>query len=88
MASKQKIIKFINDNLAGGVEIQRVNETDYIKFDFLPYKIREFVHNQEDYDETKMLNLARECQCGYAFFYEEKHFFDLLKRMPEDLLEK
>lgn len=86
MSSKKNIIKFINNNLAGGVEVQMVNDTNYIKFDFLPYAIREFIHSQKDYDEKKMLLLARECQCGYAYFYEEKNFFELLARMSDELL--
>lgn len=81
MASKKKVLKYIEENIGESAEFQINNDTLYIKFDFLPFKLREFIHAQPDYDQSKMILLPRECQCGHAYFYDEKHFFALCERI-------
>ena len=62
------------------LEIMSENDTMYVKFDFLPYPLREFIHSQPDYDHSKMAPMVRECQCGQAYFLEALHFYNLTSR--------
>ena len=58
---------------------KKINNTDYILWDTLPYNIREYVFAINHYDESKMIKMKRECNCGYEYFYEEDVFFDYIK---------
>lgn len=79
--SKKKVLSYIEEKTGKPAEIQMYNDTEYIKFDFLPYQLREEIHKLSEYDESKMVLLPRECQCGYAYFYESNHFFGLCKQI-------
>lgn len=78
--TREQINAHIQDLMAEPVEFKEVNDTLYIKFDFLPYVIREFVHSQKDYDANRMINVDRECQCGKAYFLDAAHFYNIMSR--------
>lgn len=77
---REQVNAHIQDLTGEQIEFKEVNDTLYIKFDYLPYKIREFVHAQPDYIHDKMINVERECQCGKAYFLEAEHFYHLMSR--------
>ena len=62
------------------IELKEVNDTLYIKFDHLPFKVREFVHSQKDYDHSKMMVFERDCGCGHAAFLEAQLFYNLMSK--------
>lgn len=51
----------------------------YIKFDGLPFDIREYVMNQKDFDRDKFKRFRSKCDCLDAFFYPEQDFYKLLE---------
>jgi len=60
------------------IEFKAEEEVLYIKFDFLPYRVRSFIHAKPDYDPSKMKKMERECACGQAYFYEADSFYNYL----------
>lgn len=77
---RELLVAYLKDEMGQDVELKEVNDTLFIKFDFLPYHIRAFVHAQPDYDASLMINIQRDCQCGTAYFLDANHFFNLMKR--------
>ena len=77
--TKEQVNAYIKDNMGSAIEFKEVNETLYIKWDYLPYPLRSYIHSLKEYDESKMINVDRECQCGKAYFYEAKTFYEYLQ---------
>lgn len=78
--TEKQVNELIKELSGQPVEIKEINDSLYIKFDFLPYDIRSFVHAQSSYDHSKMENAPRDCGCGHAYFLESNHFYNLMRR--------
>lgn len=51
----------------------------YIKFDGLPFDIREYAMNQKEFDREKFKRFRSKCDCLDAYFYPENDFYKLLE---------
>lgn len=78
--TKEQLSAYLID-LGQELELKGINDTIYVKWDHLPYKIRQHVFDQPGYDQSKMVNAVRECQCGTAFFYEADAFFNFISNL-------
>lgn len=58
-------------------ESQIYNGTTYIKFDGMPYELRQQILTNPLYDSSKLSFLNRKCGCGKAAFIEQEHFNQL-----------
>lgn len=52
---------------------------EYIKFDGLPYLMREYVQSKPEYQQSLMIPLDLSCQCGKAYYYPKEQFYKLLE---------
>lgn len=77
--TREQINAYIKDNTGSFPEFKEVNDTLFIKWDYLPFPLRDYIHNLKNYDPNKMINMERDCQCGKAYFYDAKLFYEYLE---------
>lgn len=76
---REQVNAYIVDNTGYGPEYKEVNDALYIKWDNLPFTLRDYIHSLKEYDENKMINIERDCQCGRAYFYDATLFYQYLQ---------
>lgn len=78
--TREEINEYVKKYTGEPIELKSINDSIYVKFDFLPYALREFIHTSKDYDHSKMINSERDCGCGHAYFLEENIFYNLVNK--------
>lgn len=81
---REEVNFYIRNFLKQAIEYKEDNDVLYIKFDFLPYEIRSFIHSQPGYQESKMKTMPRDCNCGVAAFYEADSFYSLMENFKKE----
>lgn len=77
--NKQHVDKYIVETTNVFPELKEYKNIIYIKWDGMPYPLREYIFSRPDYDENGMIGLERDCGCGSAYFYDAIKFYLYLR---------
>lgn len=56
-----------------------IEGVDYIRFDGLPFNLREFVFKSPLFNKEYMKNISEDCDCGSRFYYPKNEFLEMTK---------
>ncbi len=73
--NKQQVDDYVIRTTNEFPELKEHEGSVYIKWDNMPYPLREYIFSRQDYDENLMVGLDRSCGCGRAYFYDAVKFY-------------
>lgn len=78
--TKEQVNIYIVEFTNNFPELKEYKGIIYIKWDGLPYELREFIFSLPEYNKEKMIGMDRDCGCGTAYFYNAIDFYSYLKK--------
>lgn len=77
--TKEQVDKYIIETTNEFPELKEINDNIHIKWDGMPYPLREYIFSLPNYDKHLMIEVERDCGCGSAYFYQAENFYLYLK---------